>query len=164
MHIDTDGTIYDVSLNQTNVGGNNNKFYRIQILEEKSAPGIFYTWTRWGRVGERGKFICCESIVQKPADESKVKASYYVRMAKTSMRLFVSSIRSSKTRRATRGTIGTSQQNRRSIPSSREATSPTRAPRTRTSLRVLARVAARSSPSLMPRTANSNFRSSSSCS
>ena len=52
-HIDDDGTIYDVSLNQTNVGGNNNKFYRIQILVSKSARS-FATWTRWGRVGERG--------------------------------------------------------------------------------------------------------------
>jgi poly [ADP-ribose] polymerase len=40
-------------LNQTNVDGNNNKFYRIQILEPKSG-GPFQTWTRWGRVGERG--------------------------------------------------------------------------------------------------------------
>ena len=53
VHIDDAGTIYDVSLNQTNVGGNNNKFYRIQILESKTSRG-FSTWTRWGRVGERG--------------------------------------------------------------------------------------------------------------
>jgi len=31
VHIDEDGTVYDVSLNQTNVGANNNKFYRIQV-------------------------------------------------------------------------------------------------------------------------------------
>lgn len=53
VYIDGDGTIFDVSLNQTNVGSNNNKFYRIQILEGKN-DGAFCTWTRWGRVGERG--------------------------------------------------------------------------------------------------------------
>jgi poly [ADP-ribose] polymerase len=55
VYIDDDGTIYDVSLNQTNVNGNNNKFYRIQILESKLG-GDFQIWTRWGRVGERGEF------------------------------------------------------------------------------------------------------------
>jgi poly [ADP-ribose] polymerase 2/3/4 len=54
VHIDSDGVIYDVSLNQTNAGNNNNKFYRIQLLEKKSG-GSFRTWTRWGRVGERGQ-------------------------------------------------------------------------------------------------------------
>ncbi len=55
VYIDDDGTIYDVSLNQTNVDGNNNKFYRIQILESKLG-GDFRTWTCWGRVGECGEF------------------------------------------------------------------------------------------------------------
>jgi poly [ADP-ribose] polymerase 2/3/4 len=49
-----DGTIYDVTLNQTNAGNNNNKFYRIQLLV--GANGQDYrTWTRWGRVGEGGQ-------------------------------------------------------------------------------------------------------------
>ncbi|XEV06196.1 hypothetical protein FSHL1_011483 [Fusarium sambucinum] len=48
------GLIYDASLNQTNAGNNNNKFYRIQVLKDpKSAT--FKTWTRWGRVGEMGQ-------------------------------------------------------------------------------------------------------------
>ncbi|KAK3684559.1 hypothetical protein LTR37_020162 [Vermiconidia calcicola] len=46
------GEIYDASLNQTNASGNNNKFYRIQLLQNASG---FRTWTRWGRVGERGQ-------------------------------------------------------------------------------------------------------------
>jgi poly [ADP-ribose] polymerase len=54
VYIDSDGVIYDAALNQTNVGGNNNKFYRIQILESYS-DGTFTCWTRWGRVGERGQ-------------------------------------------------------------------------------------------------------------
>jgi poly [ADP-ribose] polymerase len=39
-------------LNQTNINANNNKFYVIQLLE---SDGEFYTWTRWGRVGEVGQ-------------------------------------------------------------------------------------------------------------
>ena len=53
MYIGSDGMIYDAALNQTNAGGNNNKFYRVQVLV--SGAGDFRTWTRWGRVGELGK-------------------------------------------------------------------------------------------------------------
>ena len=53
VHIDGDGTIFDVTLNQTNAGSNNNKFYRIQILSD--SDGDYRTWTRWGRVGEVGQ-------------------------------------------------------------------------------------------------------------
>ena len=53
MYIGDDGMIYDAALNQTNAGGNNNKFYRVQVLV--SGAGQFRTWTRWGRVGELGK-------------------------------------------------------------------------------------------------------------
>lgn len=40
-----------VKLNQTNIGGNNNKFYIIQALKNGSK---YYVWNRWGRVGEDG--------------------------------------------------------------------------------------------------------------
>ncbi|KAI0184130.1 poly polymerase catalytic domain-containing protein [Xylaria flabelliformis] len=53
VYIDDTGVIYDASLNQTNAGNNNNKFYRIQLL--RSAAGDYRTWTRWGRVGEYGQ-------------------------------------------------------------------------------------------------------------
>ncbi|XP_061423027.1 protein mono-ADP-ribosyltransferase PARP3 isoform X2 [Lethenteron reissneri] len=43
---------YDCMLNQTNIGHNNNKFYIIQLI---AGDGKFYTWTRWGRVGEGGQ-------------------------------------------------------------------------------------------------------------
>jgi poly [ADP-ribose] polymerase 2/3/4 len=49
-----DGTIYDVTLNQTNAGQNNNKFYRIQLLVAVNKKD-YRTWTRWGRVGEAGQ-------------------------------------------------------------------------------------------------------------
>jgi len=46
--------IYDVMLNQVNIGHNNNKFYVIQLLEADGG-GQYWTWNRWGRVGERGQ-------------------------------------------------------------------------------------------------------------
>ncbi|XP_060587154.1 protein mono-ADP-ribosyltransferase PARP3-like [Ruditapes philippinarum] len=42
---------YDCMLNQTNIGHNNNKFYVIQVIQD---GGSYYTWNRWGRVGEKG--------------------------------------------------------------------------------------------------------------
>ncbi|KAI1202306.1 poly polymerase catalytic domain-containing protein [Nemania serpens] len=53
VYIDDSGVIYDASLNQTNAGRNNNKFYRVQLL--RSVAGDYRTWTRWGRVGEYGQ-------------------------------------------------------------------------------------------------------------
>ncbi|CAB9514117.1 polymerase 2 [Seminavis robusta] len=45
---------YNVMLNQTNLDHNNNKFYKIQLIE--SSSGNNYTvFTKWGRVGEAGK-------------------------------------------------------------------------------------------------------------
>lgn len=46
--------IYDATMNQTNVGNNNNKFYIIQALES-DAGGSFMVYNRWGRVGVRGQ-------------------------------------------------------------------------------------------------------------
>lgn len=43
----------DVMLNQTNIGANNNKFYRMQVLREGSSE--HWLWTRWGRVGDKGQ-------------------------------------------------------------------------------------------------------------
>ncbi|XP_019736511.1 poly [ADP-ribose] polymerase 3-like [Hippocampus comes] len=43
---------YDCMLNQTNIGYNNNKFYVIQVIK---AANKYYSWNRWGRVGEVGQ-------------------------------------------------------------------------------------------------------------
>ncbi|RVE73390.1 hypothetical protein OJAV_G00049050 [Oryzias javanicus] len=43
---------YACMLNQTNIGHNNNKFYIIQVIKEKKK---FYSYNRWGRVGEVGQ-------------------------------------------------------------------------------------------------------------
>ncbi|XP_041348360.1 protein mono-ADP-ribosyltransferase PARP3-like [Gigantopelta aegis] len=44
---------YDCMLNQTNIGHNNNKYYVIQVLKHPTAAQ-YYSWNRWGRVGEKG--------------------------------------------------------------------------------------------------------------
>mmetsp|Transcript_117524 Transcript_117524/g.226728 ORF Transcript_117524/g.226728 Transcript_117524/m.226728 type:complete len:433 (+) Transcript_117524:71-1369(+) len=51
---------YAITLNQTHIDTNNNKFYVIQVLE---GGGKFYSWNRWGRVGEDGqnKLLACPS-------------------------------------------------------------------------------------------------------
>ena len=56
VHIDDSGLIWDATLNQTNAGANNNKFYRIQLLVGPNSTG-YKTWTRWGRVGEVGQSV-----------------------------------------------------------------------------------------------------------
>ena len=43
---------YNCTLNQVNIGNNNNKFYVIQVIQH---PGGYMTFTRWGRVGEVGQ-------------------------------------------------------------------------------------------------------------
>ncbi|EFQ34910.1 uncharacterized protein GLRG_10054 [Colletotrichum graminicola M1.001] len=52
VYIAPDGVIYDASLNQTNTTNNNNKFYRLQLVQDGTT---YKTWTRWGRVGEWGQ-------------------------------------------------------------------------------------------------------------
>ncbi|KAL8696901.1 MAG: hypothetical protein Q9201_007420 [Fulgogasparrea decipioides] len=54
VYVSDDGIIYDASLNQTNIGGNNNKFYRLQLLQDENGKQWF-VHTRWGRVGEFGQ-------------------------------------------------------------------------------------------------------------
>ncbi|MQM00372.1 hypothetical protein Taro_033106 [Colocasia esculenta] len=46
--------IYDATLNQTNVGENNNKFYVMQVLESDDG-GKYIVYNRWGRVGVKGQ-------------------------------------------------------------------------------------------------------------
>lgn len=53
VHVDDDSIIWDASLNQTNTGRNANKFYRLQLLV--GPDNDCQTWTRWGRVGDRGQ-------------------------------------------------------------------------------------------------------------
>jgi poly [ADP-ribose] polymerase len=66
VYVDGDGVVFDASLNQTNIGDNNNKFYFLQLLESKNGKH-FYTHTRWGRVGEAGK---SKTMGPQPFDEA----------------------------------------------------------------------------------------------
>ncbi|KAF3939329.1 hypothetical protein ABW19_dt0203389 [Dactylella cylindrospora] len=53
VYEDDDQVKFDASLNQTNIGNNNNKFYILQLIHKNSKS--FAVWTRWGRVGEGGQ-------------------------------------------------------------------------------------------------------------
>ncbi|XP_060241336.1 protein mono-ADP-ribosyltransferase PARP3-like isoform X2 [Meriones unguiculatus] len=58
---------YSCTLNQTNIGKNNNKFYIIQLREE---GGRFIYWNHWGRVGDVGQskkneFACLEDAKKR---------------------------------------------------------------------------------------------------
>ncbi|KAB8349786.1 hypothetical protein FH972_023800 [Carpinus fangiana] len=55
VYIDPEGIIFDVSLNQSNVSNNNNKFYNLQLIGGSKKSKQFWTWTRWGRVGDFGQ-------------------------------------------------------------------------------------------------------------
>jgi poly [ADP-ribose] polymerase len=54
MHVLDEGgdDIFDALLNQTDISVNANKYYIIQLLESDKTPHTYYTWNRWGRVGE----------------------------------------------------------------------------------------------------------------
>lgn len=56
VYIDEAGLIWDATLNQTVAAKNNNKFYILQLL--LGPGGEYVTWSRWGRVGERGQSAC----------------------------------------------------------------------------------------------------------
>ncbi len=50
-----EGFFWECSLNQTNIGFNNNKFYLIQLIVSENAKDM-YLLSRWGRVGESGQY------------------------------------------------------------------------------------------------------------
>ncbi|KZW03275.1 hypothetical protein EXIGLDRAFT_759147 [Exidia glandulosa HHB12029] len=54
VYVGKDGEIYDATLNQTNIGNNNNKFYCLQLLHPEKSSATCVLFTRWGRVGENG--------------------------------------------------------------------------------------------------------------
>lgn len=72
VYVDDNGVIFDASLNQTNIGDNNNKFYFLQLLKATDGK-TYFTHTRWGRVGEPGqsKTIGPESFEEALKDYEK---------------------------------------------------------------------------------------------
>ena len=55
---------YSCTLNQTNIGNNNNKFYIIQLLQNNKCLNERIVYSRYGRVGERGIVQCSNSYTQ----------------------------------------------------------------------------------------------------
>lgn len=47
--------IWDARLNQTEISGNKNKFYILQLLHPIGNSSTCQLFTRWGRVGENGQ-------------------------------------------------------------------------------------------------------------
>ena len=53
--VDCNGVLYQCTLNQTNLtNANNNKFYKIQLLESDTGKGNVVCYSNWGRVGTPG--------------------------------------------------------------------------------------------------------------
>jgi len=63
---------WSVLLNQTNVVANNNKYYKIQVLQ---SAGKFYCWTHWGRVGLAGQ-NSLEQCASQAAAEEKFRGKF----------------------------------------------------------------------------------------
>ena len=49
--VEDGGSVYDCTLNQTDIGANKNKFYIMQLIEANKG---FIVYIRYGRIGERG--------------------------------------------------------------------------------------------------------------
>jgi predicted DNA-binding WGR domain protein len=58
---------FTAKLNQTDCGGNNNKFFVIQVLEQGDK---YFAWNRWGRVGYDGQ----TKLEPHPNPESAIKS------------------------------------------------------------------------------------------
>ncbi|KAI3682761.1 hypothetical protein L1987_82991 [Smallanthus sonchifolius] len=74
--------IYDATLNQTNVGDNNNKFYIIQALESDDGS-TYLVYNRWGRVGVKGQdklhgpYTCVQSVLDEFEQKFFAKTKNY---------------------------------------------------------------------------------------
>ncbi|KAA0719476.1 Poly [ADP-ribose] polymerase 2 [Triplophysa tibetana] len=74
-HVYSEGNdVYEVTLNQTNLQFNNNKYYLIQLLQDDNA-NVYSVWMRWGRVGENGqkKLVSCGGNLAEAKDTFKKK-------------------------------------------------------------------------------------------
>ena len=55
VFVDDKAVSFDASLSLSNIDGNNNKYYYIQLLVFADRPAQYAVWTHWGRVGEHGQ-------------------------------------------------------------------------------------------------------------
>ncbi|EAU88494.2 poly(ADP)-ribose polymerase [Coprinopsis cinerea okayama7 len=70
VYVDETGVAWDATLNQTDIGRNNNKFYYCQLLERDNSPMTYAVFCRWGRVGDRGQSKMYAESVSLPAAKS----------------------------------------------------------------------------------------------
>ncbi|RHW72530.1 poly(ADP-ribose) polymerase [Trypanosoma brucei equiperdum] len=63
-----DGTVFQFTLNQTNISSNNNKFYITQLLEDDARKNYFI-FARWGRVGAVGQYMLDPYLDARSAEQ-----------------------------------------------------------------------------------------------
>lgn len=77
------GEYWACTLNLTDLGNNNNKFYKIELIESNGSPKVYSVWTRWGRVGYSGQhklFPYASSLKNAKTDfEKKYDSIYFLR-------------------------------------------------------------------------------------
>jgi predicted DNA-binding WGR domain protein len=74
FHVLEEGNdIYDVYLNQTDIGQNKNKYYIIQLLESDDGTKQYHCWNRWGRVGEERN---AQNALRGPMGLAQAKADF----------------------------------------------------------------------------------------
>ncbi|KAF9428510.1 Poly [ADP-ribose] polymerase 2 [Podila epigama] len=72
VYVDSE-VAWNARLNQTNIGVNNNKFYLIQLIQNRGNYGVFCQWGRVGAVGQIQEFSCCSLDEAKKVFQSKYK-------------------------------------------------------------------------------------------
>jgi len=70
VYEDSNGTVLGASLSLSSIGGNNNKYYHIQLLAPKDGSTKYALWTLWGRVGETGQKKLEQNLVLETAMSS----------------------------------------------------------------------------------------------
>ena len=73
VFVDDDVVNYDASLSLSNIDGNNNKFYYVQLLVAAQHSSGYAVWTHWGRVGENGQNKLKQNLGLMDAKASFVK-------------------------------------------------------------------------------------------
>lgn len=74
VYVSDDGTVWDFLGNQTDIGNNNNKFYKIQLLA-KDSGSHYAVYTRWGRVGS-GHSGAKDQIIAEGAGLESCQAAF----------------------------------------------------------------------------------------
>ncbi|KAF4674396.1 Poly [ADP-ribose] polymerase 2 [Perkinsus chesapeaki] len=73
VYIDEEGIVWHALLNQTNLKQNNNKYFKIQVLEDTKKCGHYIAWFRWGRVGYTGQMTSKGSNLEEAKEAFEKK-------------------------------------------------------------------------------------------